>query len=107
MSWLSLMDKLFNVEIVSDADLRFEEKIKTFNRTANDFTNFLKERNQILDKTLKLNEILLSKEEDLSDKEREIQSINDELFEEFMTTPMTWEEFAERHDRVLEMVANL
>ena len=103
MSWLSLMDKLFNVEIVSDADLLFEENIKMLNRMTND----LKERNQILDKTLKLNEILLSKEEDLSDKEREIQSINDELFEEFMTTPMTWEEFAERHDRVLEMVANL
>ena len=103
MSWLSLMDKLFNVEIVSDADLRFKENIKTLDRMTND----LKERNQILDKTLKLNEILLSKEEDLSDKEREIQNINDELFEEFMTTPMTWEEFAERHDHVLEMVANL
>lgn len=102
MSWLSLMDKLFNVEIVS-AEQLLDERDAQLQKIVDD----LKSRNAKLDAVIKLNEIILKKEEDLSDKERKIQSINDELFEEFMTTPMTWEEFAERHDRVLEMVADL
>lgn len=102
MGWLSLMDKLFNVEIVS-AEQLLDEQEAQLQKIIDD----LKSKNAKLDAEIKFNEIILKKEEDLSDKERKIQSINDELFEEFMTTPMTWEELVERHDRVLEMVADL
>lgn len=102
MSWLSLMDKLFNIEIVS-AEQLLDERDRQLQKIVDD----LKSRNAKLDAVIKLNEIVLKKEEDLNDEEQAIQKTNDELFEEFMTTPMTWEEFSERHDRVLEMVADL